>query len=73
MNDIPQTTIGVDLGDTKHHYCVLDQAGKSLAEGTLFNTKEALSELAARYPGSRVAIEAGTHTGTLCPFLIIKR
>lgn len=62
MNDIPQTTIGVDLGDNKHHYCVLDQAGKPLAEGTLANTREALSELAARHPGARVAIEVGTHS-----------
>lgn len=70
MNDIPQTTIGVDLGDTKHHYCVLDQAGKSLAEGTLFNTKEALSELAARYPGARVAIEVGTHSPWISDHLV---
>jgi len=62
MNDIPQTTIGVDLGDNKHHYCVLDQAGKPLAEGTLPNTREALSELARRHPGARVALEVGTHS-----------
>jgi transposase len=62
MNDIPQTTIGVDLGDSKHHYCVLNQAGKPLAEGTLANTREALSDLAARYPGARVAMEVGTHS-----------
>lgn len=62
MNDIPQTTIGVDLGDSKHHYCILNQAGKLVDEGTLGNTREALSELAARHPGARVAIEVGTHS-----------
>lgn len=62
MNDIPQTTIGVDLGDTRHHYCILDQAGKPLGEGTLPNTREALSGLARKYPGARVALEVGTHS-----------
>lgn len=68
MNSIPHTTIGVDLGDTKHHYCVLDQAGNSLREGSIPNEREALVRLAARYPGARVAIEVGTHSpwvGTL--------
>ena len=62
MNDIPKTTIGVDLGGTKHYFCVLDQAGKPLIEGTLPNTKEALTELASKHPGARVAIEVGTHS-----------
>lgn len=62
MNDIPQITLGVDLGDTKHHVCVIDQAGKTLSERTVPNTREALLELAAEYPGARVAIEAGTHS-----------
>jgi transposase len=70
MNDIPQTTIGVDLGDNKHHYCVLDQAGKPLAEGTLANTREGLSEMAARYPGARVAIEVGTHSPWISEHLV---
>lgn len=70
MNDIPRTTIGVDLGDNKHHYCVLDQAGKPLTEGTLANTREALSELAARYPGARVGIEVGTHSPWISEHLV---
>lgn len=62
MNDIPQTTIGVDLGDNKHHLCILDQGGKAVFEGTLPNTREALLALAAQYPGARVALEVGTHS-----------
>lgn len=62
MNSIPQITIGVDLGDTKHHYCVLDQAGKILREDTLANNRPSLEKLAAEFPGARVAIEVGTHS-----------
>lgn len=62
MNNIPQITLGVDLGDIKHHLCVLDQEGKDLSQRTLSNTREALLSLAAEYPGARVAIEVGTHS-----------
>ena len=61
-NEIPQITIGVDLGDTKHRYHVLDQAGKEIKRGSLPNTKEALWGLARTHPGARVAIEVGTHS-----------
>lgn len=62
MNNIPQITIGVDLGDTKHHYCVLDQAGNILRQDTLGNNQQALGKLAQEYPEARVAIEVGTHS-----------
>jgi len=70
MNDIPQTTIGVDLGDNKHHYCILDQAGKRVGEGTLPNTREALTGLARKYPGARVALEVGTHSPWISEHLL---
>lgn len=62
MNDIPQTTIVVDLGDMKHHFCVLDQAGKIIGEGTLPNTAEALQALAMKHTCARVALEVGGHS-----------
>lgn len=61
-NQIPQITIGVDLGDTKHRYHVLDQAGNEVRRGSIPNTQSALSEVAGDYPGARVAIEVGTHS-----------
>jgi transposase len=61
-NQIPQITIGVDLGDTKHRYHVLDQAGNEVRRGSLPNTPSALSRLAGNYPGARIAIEVGTHS-----------
>lgn len=62
MNNIPLITLGVDLGDIKHHLCVLDQAGKTLSERTLPNTRDAVLSLAAEYPSARVAMEVGTHS-----------
>lgn len=61
-NQIQRITIGVDLGDTKHRYHVLDQAGNLVDHGSLSNTKEALSRLARSHPGAQVAIEVGTHS-----------
>lgn len=69
MKDIPQITIGVDLGDIKHHYCVLDQGGNILSEGSLSNERAPLASLAAKYPGARVAIEVGTHSPWVSAFL----
>jgi len=62
MNITPHTTIGVDLGDTKHHYCVVDQEGNVLRTGHISNTAEDLSNLANKYPGARAAMEVGTHS-----------
>lgn len=56
------TIIGVDLGDRKHAVCVTDKDGNILAESTIPNTRRALRQLAASFPGARIAIEVGTHS-----------
>ena len=38
-----QITIGLDLGDRRHTYCVLDEAGKMAKEGSLGNTRAQLA------------------------------
>jgi hypothetical protein len=45
-----QITIGLDLGDRRHTYCVLDEAGKMAREGSLSNTREQLAAMARSYP-----------------------
>jgi len=67
---IPQITIGVDLGDKKHHYCVVDQGGNILKRGKLLNTREAFTHLAAEYSGARVAMEVGTHSPWISEHLL---
>jgi hypothetical protein len=44
-----QITIGLDLGDRRHTYCVLDEAGKMAREGSLGNTREQLATMARSY------------------------
>jgi len=55
-------TIGLDLGDRKHTFCVLTAAGKILAEGTIANTHEVLAAFSARYPKATIIMETGTHS-----------
>ena len=40
-------TIGLDLGDRRHHACLLDEAGEILAEEVIVNTREVLTVLFA--------------------------
>lgn len=62
-------TLGLDLGDRRHHVCVLDAAGQIVREGSLTNTRPALVKLLADFPKATVALEAGTHSPWISRFL----
>jgi hypothetical protein len=62
-------TLGLDLGDRQHHVCVLDAGGNLVREAALPNTRPALQQLLAEFPGSTVALEAGTHSPWLSRYL----
>jgi transposase len=64
-----QITIGLDLGDRRHKYYVLDEAGKMAREGSLGNTREQLATMARSYPGATAVMEAGTHSPWVSRFL----
>ncbi len=49
--------IGLDLGDRSHHFCVISGAGKIEERGVIPNTKEALTNFAKRWNGTRVVFE----------------
>lgn len=55
-------TLGLDLGDRRHSYCVLDHEGEILAEDQLVNTRECLEALSRRFPAATIAMETGTHS-----------
>src|SRR6266446_10560039 len=61
-NKRDKITIGLDLGDRRHRFCVLGEKGEVLEEGSVGNNRAALSELVGRYPESLVVIEAGCHS-----------
>ena len=60
---------GLDLGERRHTYYVLDEAGKMAREGSLGNTREQLATLARSYPGATAVMEAGTHSPWVSRFL----
>ena len=53
---VEKLTVGLDLGDRRHHACVLDASGEILAEEAIMNTREVLTAFCARYPGATIII-----------------
>ena len=58
----PTLTIGLDLGDRKSWYCVLDEAGQIQLEQRVRTTAKALCEVFGAKPRTRIALETGTHS-----------
>lgn len=59
---VEKLTIGLNLGDRRHHACILDEAGEILAEETIVNTREVPSAFCGRYPGATFIMETGMHS-----------
>jgi hypothetical protein len=57
-----QATIGLDLGDKRHTFCVLDTRGEIMNKGSMRNERNELAKLASAYPGALVVMEAGMHS-----------
>lgn len=55
-------TVGMDLGDRKHHVCFLDKKGNITREETVANTAKALVKRFSEIEPCLFAIEAGTHS-----------
>lgn len=54
--------IGIDLGDKKSNYCVMNAGKEILAEDKLATTQEAFAAYFSSIPRSRLALEVGTHS-----------
>lgn len=61
--NVAKFTIGVDLGDRQNVVCVLDASGEVVKIFKVANTKKAMHKCFAKYSGSLVATETGTHSG----------
>jgi transposase len=55
-------TIGMDLGDKTSRYCVLDERGEIVKEGSVGTTKKALAQKFGALRRCRMAMEVGTHS-----------
>src|SRR6201990_3239983 len=61
-NSQQSLTIGLDLGDRNSWYCVVDEAGQIQLEQRVRTTAKGLHEIFGAMPGSRIALEIGTHS-----------
>ncbi len=59
---IPETTIGIDLGDKYSQFCVLSKGGDVVEEGRVVTSKSAFRRKFFGVEPSRIAIEVGTHS-----------
>jgi transposase len=62
-------TIGLDLGDRGHRFCVVDGAGGIKEEGSVLNERATLAELSKRYHGALMVLEAGCHSPWISRYL----
>jgi hypothetical protein len=54
---IPSTTIGLDLGDTKHTICVLNAGGEIIDKLTITDHLGSLRRLSQKHPAARIALD----------------
>jgi transposase len=64
-----KVTIGLDLGDRRHRFCVLGGNGEVVEEGSLLNERLSLKGFIGRYPGALVVMEAGCHSPWISRYL----
>jgi len=62
-------TVGIDLGDRRSRYCILDEQGEVLAEGSVATTKRGFAQIFGSKPRSRLALEVGTHSPWVSRYL----
>ena len=55
-------TIGLDVGDRRSQYGLLDGEATVRATGSVQTTRDALTALFAALPPARVGLEAGIHS-----------
>ena len=55
-------TVGMDMGDKKNVYVVIDSEGELIERGTVANTKPDLVRVFGKMDSCVIAIEAGTHS-----------
>ena len=63
MSNDSRTTIGVDVGDRRSHFCVLDEAGEVVERGDFRTTPTGLKRMLGGRGDdtTRIAFETGSH------------
>jgi len=55
-------TVGIDVGDRSSRYCILDEQGDMLSEGSFATTRSGVGKLFESMPRCRIALETGCHS-----------
>lgn len=67
--NLDRVTVGLDLGDKKSNYCLLNADGTIADEGTIGTSRDALTKFFKEHVRIRVALEASTHSGWISELL----
>ena len=62
-------TIGLDLGDRSSRYCLLDEQGDVIQEGSVATTRKGLDRVFGSAGRCRLAMEVGTHSPWVSRYL----
>src|SRR5437870_7007231 len=62
-------TVGLDLGERRHRFCVLNGKGEVVEEAILSNDRSSLARLTARDRGALAVMEAGAHSPWVSRYL----
>ena len=54
--------LGLDLGDRRSHYALLDEQGEVVEQGAVRTNRQWIRSLFTNIPQSRVVMEVGTHS-----------
>jgi len=60
---VPVRTVGIDLGDQRSSYCVLNAAGETVEEGSVRNDQEVLKRVLGSTAGTRSILESSCQSG----------
>jgi hypothetical protein len=55
-------TVRIDLEDRISRYCILNEEGEILSEGSVPTTKSGMSQVFGAMPRCRIAMETGAHS-----------
>jgi transposase len=67
--NLDRMTFGVDIGDKKSNYCLLDPEGRIVREGSFNTNREGVLKFFADLPPVRVAFEVSAHSGWMSELL----
>ena len=62
ISTMSPTTIGLDVGDRRTHFCALDEQRKVLARGSFPTARAQLQETLTPFAGAKVILEAGSQS-----------